>query len=570
MSRPRRPADLLLAVAVSGSLLSACGTSGTAPAAAGPTAAPTLKLVMGGDPTTLDPLLARDAHSFDVLNQTMEGLTREDSTGDVQPGIASSWQSTDGGLTWTFHLRHAMWSNGDPVRAADFVYAWRAALDPRNASPYSGQLRYLQGAAALRSLPPPPDSAKDPTAYQAYLQAQGPHIDQLLNAVGVTAPDDHTLVVHLAQTAPYWLGLTALPVYFPADQRQVTSWPAGKYGTDAQYTLSDGPFTVSAWTHGDHIRLTANPTYWDAAHVHLGGVDFTIVSDSNTVANLYDTGGIDALIPNVPHGMEDKYQAEPGFSTSPQLAVYGVLFNATDAGLSSADVRRALSEAIDRTALVNGVVKSHAVAAGALTPPGVLYDQGKHLSDLLHQTLGLSSAPAQAKADLAHGLAAAHLSALPPLTLLIVNAGGAPDEAAALQSMWAQNLGIQVHIQAVDGPTYVSMLTKGQFQLVLWGWNADYDDPETFLDLFVSGNADNFGHWSDPAYDAAMQAAESEPDLAKRGQDLATAEEAVLQQVAVAPLWFPVRNWIARPAVQGLEILPTGPDFDLKGVSIRG
>ncbi len=570
MPRPYGHAAPILSVLLGATLVAGCGTGRPEPAAA-PSGSAILHLVLAGDPPTLNPMLAQDALAFDVLNQTMEGLTREDASGDAQPGIASSWQTSDGGLTWTFHLRSARWNNGDPVQASDFVYAWRQALDPRTGSPYQGELRYLAGAKAVLQLPAPPNQTKAPQAYQSYLQSEGPKIDALLNAVGVSAPDAHTLVVHLAQPTPYWLGLTSLPVYYPEDQHALAAWAAGKYGTDAPYTLSDGPFSVSTWTHGASLDLRANPDYWDAAHVHLAGVHFEIVSDTNTVENLYDTKAIDALIPTVPHGTESQYQAEPGFQTAPELSVDGVLFNAHNPLLADVHIRRALSEAIDRTSLVQGVVKANAAPASVLIPPSVVYAQGKSIGGLVPPELPTSANATQARNDWKQGLADLHLSTAPALSLVIPNAGGAPDEAAAIQSMWQQTLGIQVNIQAVDPNTWVHQLVSGQFQqCIFWSWNADYDDPETFLDIFRSSDPENFGHWNDAAFDAAMSQAAAASDLQTRGKDLAAAEEELLKQVPIAPLWFPVRNWIAQPNVQGIEILPTGPDYDLKNVSIQG
>jgi oligopeptide transport system substrate-binding protein len=550
---------------------SACGNpgAGSGAAAGGPAAGTrVLRLTLSGDPPTLNPVLAVSSLSFDVLNQTMEGLTRLAPDGSVQPGIAQSWQEADGGRTWTFHLRRAQWSNGDPLRASDFVYAWRLALDPRTGSHYNYQLQYLEGAQALIDFPPPPDPQKDPAGYRDYVQTRGPEIDRLLQALGVSAPDDRTLVVHLARPVPYWLGLTAFPTYFPADAKQVQAWGTSRYGTDAQYTLSDGPFMVTDWTHNGHLDLARNPRYWDAAHVPLDGVRFTIVPDANTVSNLYDTGQLDAILPTIPAALLDRYRGQPGFQTAPQAAVSGLMFQVRDPALREVHLRRALSESLPRQELVAAILRGGGQPATSFTPPLLHYAPAKVFGDLVRPVLAATADPAAARADLATALAALGLAAPPQLTLLVTNSTGPQALAAALQGYWKQNLGLTVRIQAVDPRTLEADLEQGRFQIAFLGFGADYDDPESFLDLFTTGNAQNFGRWSDPSFDAAIRAAQSDQDPARRGHDLVAAEQELLDQLPFAPLWWPTRSWIVRPGVRGLAILPTGPDYALKGVEV--
>lgn len=580
MTRLRGQARLLTAILIGLSLTAACGKAAappasqdapsTASASSSAAAKPAiLNIAEPADPQTLNSMIAQDEYSFNVLNQVFEGLTRCDATGTPQPGIAQSWDVSDGGTTYTFHLRNAQWSNGDPLTAGDFVYAWQQVLDPRNGAPYSYQLQYVQGAQALLGFPKPPDPQKQAAQYQQYMQTEGPKIDQLLAAVGVSAPDAHTLVVHLTKPVAYWLSLTAFPTYFPADAKQVQAWGFDKYGTDVQHLVFDGPFVLTAWVPKDHLDFQKNPTYWDAASVHLAGIHELTVGDASTLQNLYDTGKIDAMIPSVPSAVVDQYASRPGFQSFAEASVVYVEYNAQDAVFKNALIRKALSEALPRDQFASGVVKGNAMPAYAFTPPSIHDGTGQTFGALVGKVLSTTADAAQAKTDFAAGLQQLGLSKTPTITLLTSTSATSETEGTALQALWQQNLGIAVQVKNVDFSTLVTDMGQGAFQMALTGWGADYDDPETFLDLFATGNAQNFGKWSDKAYDGDMAAAQSATDASQRAQDLAAAEKELLAQLPAAPLYWPARNWIARQGVSGIVFAPTGPDYSLKDVTIQ-
>lgn len=522
-----------------------------------------LTISIQGDPGTLDPVQASTATEFDVLNNTMEGLVRIGANGVLQGGIASAWTVSDKGRTYTFTLRNAHWSNGDPVTAQDFVDAWRQAVDPRTAAPYAGSFAYISGAPALLGLQLP-DATRDPAAYQAAVAK----IPGLLDQFGVQAPNPHTLVVHLSQATPYWLTLTALPPYFPVDPAFVQKVGASHYGGAAQDVLADGPFALQSWQHGGKLVLTRNPAYWDAHAVRLQQVTLLEVTEPATEVNLWNTGKIDITMPSLPQGFISAFKGKPGFQTAPQATTAYLVTNTQSGPFRNVLIRRAFSLALNRQQLAQDVVRGNALPAYALVPPIIDYAPGKVFAPLVGHVLSSEPDAQLAKQDLAQGLAALGQRQLPPVTLLVLNNSAQQTQAQALQAMWQSVLGVRVTLQPLDSATFFSDLGHGHFDLGLLGWNADYNDPTTFLDEFVGHSSMNLTGWNDPSFNADLQAAQAAGSSAQRGADLAKASQVLLSQLPAIPLYWTSRNWMVRSDVRGFVVYPTGPDYCLKWTSI--
>ena len=557
MPRLPRPQGIAAALLIAGLiLLSACSAAHSAPGGV-------LRLAYPGDPPDLNSMTAVDSISWDVLDQVLEGLTRPNAAGVPEPAIARSWTVSPDGLTYTFHLRQARWSDGEAVTAQDFVYAWQQALDPRHATGAASMLQYVAGAPALLGLQLP-----DPTKNAAGYRAAVAQIAPLEAKLGVRAQGTQTLVVTLAQPAAYWLSLTGLPVYFPAPQADVQRWGWAAYGSDPQHLLADGPFVLTTWVHNSQVAMQRNPDYWDASAVALQGVTAQIVTSESTISNLFAAHQIDGILPSIPPEYVAAYRGSPGYVSTPAAVVAYIQFSVTSPGLGSALVRQAFSLAIDRAALAGQVVGAGALPASSLVPPTIDYAPGQRFGPLVGALLPAQAEAATARADLAAGLRAAGLTKLPPLALLVPPDAASQTQAQALQAMWQATLGIKVSIESPDGQTYVGDLESGQFQMALLGWNADYNDPSDFLDLFQTGNGNNFGHWSDPAFDAKLQAADAQTNAAVRGTDLAAAEKLLLAQMPAIPLWWSSTNYILAPDVHGLVVNLTGPDYYLGHVTI--
>ncbi len=556
--RLRRPLAAFVAAAA---LLAACGR-GPSPAVSGPRAPAAASAILnvdwGGEPASLNPLLAADAISYNVLDQVMEGLVRLNRAGTPVPGIASSWTVGPRARTYTFSLRPARWSNGDALTAADFVFAWDAALNPCTGSPTAGNLSAIEGAAALLALRCP-DPHAHPAAF-ARAQRQATALDAHL---GLRALSTHTLRVTLSLPSPYWLDLTALPVYFPADAARVRAWGVKAYGTAIDRLVFDGPFVISKWRSGDYLDLRRNPRYWDAAAVHLAGVHGLMVSDPATAVNLYQAGQLDILAPVLPSSYVHRFRGRPGFRSATAPTTWFLWVNTAVAPLTNVHVRRALSAAIDRRSLAGAVVRGGAHAAYALTPPGIVAAPAPgSFASRVGPVLPVTAHPSRARAELGTGLRQLHLTQLPPLTVL--GPASARSELATLQAFWRQNLGVGVRVQTVDMQAELADLQSGRFDLALIDWSYDYNDPTSFLNVFA-GPMD-FTHWADPAYTGALQRAAAAGDSPARAADLATAERALLSQLPAIPLFWPGQNWVAHADIHGLVVHPLGETFSLRGV----
>ena len=518
-----------------------------------------LTISIQGGPGSLNPIQASTASQFDVLNNTMEGLVRIGPTGVPQGGIARSWNVSGDGLTYTFTLRNAKWSNGDAVTAQQFVDAWRQALDPRTASAYSSAFSYIQGAQALLQLQLP-DQTKDPSGYQTAVAK----IPGLLKSLGVQATGAHTLVVHLAQPTPYWLELTALPPYFPVDSTFVQKVGASHYGGSAQDVLSDGPFQLASWQHGGKLVLTRNPDYWDAGAVRLQQVTLLEVTQPATEVNLWNTGQIDITTPSLPQGFITRFKGTAGFQSAAEATSVYVVTNTHNTALANPLIRQAFSLAVNRQQLAQDVVRGNALPAYALVPPVIDYTPGQPFTNLVGKVLPLSANATQAKRDLAQGLNALGLKQMPAVTLLTLNNSAQQTQGQALQAMWKQVLGVQVNLQPLDPNTFFADLQQGQFDLGLLGWNADYNDPTTFLNLFLGNSSMNLTGWNNATFNQDLQAAQGTVSASARGRDLAAASRLLLSQLPVIPLYWTSRNWMVRPDVHGFVVYPTGPDYSLK------
>ena len=551
----RRTVHTLAAAALTAVLVAGCARSPAATASRNGH----LTVSIQGDPSTLDPVLTQTATEFDVLNNTMEGLVRIDSSGVPQGGIAKSWTVGPRGLTYTFTLRNAVWSNGDPVTATDFVDAWQQAVDPRTAAPYASDFSYIQGSAALLNMQLP-NATAHPNAYQAAVAK----IPGLLDQFGVQAPNAQTLVVHLAQPTPYWVSLTALPPYFPVDGAFVQKVGAANYGGSAQDVLSDGPFMLTSWVHNGQLVLARNPRYWDASAVRLSQVTMLEVTQPATEINLWASGKLGAMLPSIPQAYVAHFQGQPGFHSAADATTAYVVTNTAKGVFSNTLIRQAFSLAVDRQSLATNVVQGNALPAYALVPPVIDYTPGKPFTQLVGKVLGTTANDALAKQDLAAGLKALGLSSLPTVTLLTLNNSSQQTQGQALQAMWETALGITVQVDPLGTNTFFADLGQGQFELGLLGWNADYNDPTTFLGLFQGNSSMNLTGWNDASFNSDLNAAAGATTATQRGADLAAASQVLLSQLPAIPLYWTSRNWMVQTDVHGLVVYPTGPDYSLK------
>ncbi|KKC30322.1 ABC-type dipeptide/oligopeptide/nickel transport system, periplasmic component [Caldanaerobacter subterraneus subsp. pacificus DSM 12653] len=465
MLKHKRLVVLLLSVVlVLGALLAGCSSQSKTATTSQGQSEQVLNLNLGEEPPTLDPQKATDEVSITVLNAVLEGLVRYNKDGKIEKGsgLAKDWKISDDGLTYTFYLKDAKWSDGNPITAYDFEYAWKRALDPKTGSQYAYQLYYIKGA-------------------EEYNSGKG-SADQ----VGVKALDDKTLQVTLKAPAPQFLGLTSFVNYLPLEKSVYEKY-GDKVGSDPSTMVFSGPFIIKEWNHEQNIVLEKNPNYWDKDNVKLDKINFGMIKDNNSLVQNYDTGALDSIF--IPGDYIDKYKDSPEFHTYALATVWYLQFNNKDKIFKNANIRKAFTLAVNRELFVKEVMKNGSIPAEAVVPPGIPGYNGDFRSGA-GPGYFKDNDVAQAKEYLQKGLQELGLSKLPTIKFLTGDSDTANKYSVALQQMWNQALGVQVEIQNVAFKVRLDMMERRDYQIVLAGWGADYNDPMTFLDISETPKGD--------------------------------------------------------------------------------
>lgn len=502
-----------------------------------------LNLYIGDDLPNMDVSKATDAYSFLMMANTMEGLVRLDETGTAQPGIAESWEISPDSKTFTFKLRDAKWTNGDPVTAEDFVYSWKRTLNPDTGSQYSFMLYWVKGATA-------------------YNQGKGSEAE-----VGVKAIDAKTLQVTLDNPTPFFLNQMSFPIFF-AQNKKFIEEKGDKYGTSADTILSNGPFKMAAWEHDTSVNLEKNADYWDATNVALEQVNYQVIKDSTAAVNMYEAGQIDRV--GLVRDHVDRYKDTPEFSLKPELTNGYIIFNPAVKGLDNAKIRTAMTWAIDRDMYADIVYHNGTVGATGFVPNGTADSAGGDFRKTAGDTLTKKS-DAEVKAMLEAGLKEAGMKASDlKLELLVDDSDVAKKSSELLQEQWRSKLGINIDVQAVPFKLRLDKEKNMEYQIGLSLWGADYNDPMTFLDLFLAEGEFNKVKYNNPKYDELIALAKAESDTKKRAQYLVEAEKLLMKDMPIGPIFFRGKSFATKEYVKGLVTLPYGIDYDLKHVKIEG
>jgi len=471
-----------------------------------------LVMINGPDPETLDPALVTSIEGLRVVASLFEGLTRNDPvTAAPIPGLAARWEISPDGCVYTFHLRDNLrWTAGEPITAQDVVYSWRRVLDPQTASEYAGQLFYVKNGEDYNS-----GKIKDPSR------------------VGVHALDARTVQVELNQPTAFFLDLCAFQTLSVVPRRVIE-----QYGEDwmrARPLPASGPYRLEFWRLNDKIRLRKNPFYWDAAHTQSGVADYLCLSAPNTALNLYETGQADIIWDRdlLPNELLDVLGKRPDFHSFHYLGTYFIRCNTTKPPFDDPRVRKALALTIDKQRLVDKFLRGGEKAANRLVPDGTAHYE---------PASGLGYDPGLARQLLA---AAGYPSGkgFPAFAYLFDAAGGGgminQKIGVELQHMWEEQLGLHVGLQQMEKSVYLSAQNRLDYDLSRSTWIGDYDDPNTFLDLFRSNNGNNRTGWKNARYDALMREANRQTDVARRAALLQQAERIlVFDELPVIPLYF--------------------------------
>lgn len=549
---------LLTLVLVIGTILAGCGSANettttepgattdsgdageatTEPAADANLAADqTLSLNLSAEPPTLDPAQAQDSQSNTALRFMYEGLATIGEDGQPKEGAAESWEVSEDGLTYTFKMRQgAKWSNGDPVTANDFVYAWERVLSPETtpASVYAYQLYYIKGAEDFNT---------------------GKTTD--FSTVGVEAVDENTLKVTLTNPTPYFLGLTSFYTYYPVHQATVEASDA--WASSPETMVTNGPFTLTTWTAGSELGWTKNENYWDAANIKLTNVTASVVNSGATETASYQGGEIDYA--GAPTGEIPTDQIEPlsqqfadEFELTDIASTYYYEFNTQEEPFTNAKIRKAFAMSIDRQSLIDNVTKGGQTPAFGFVPTSIAgLNNGTFRDEHPHDEYFTEDA-AQAKTLLEEGMAEEGYTTLPPITLLYNTSENHQKLALAVADMWEKNLGVAVQTENQEWSVFLETKKTGNYQIARAGWTADYNDPMTFIDMFVTDGGNNTAFFSNEAYDKLVESAyTSGNDPEARMQELADAEKILIQdEMAIMPVYYYTQTSLTKPYLKGV------------------
>lgn len=478
----------------------------------------------GAEPRDLDPHLVTGFPEHRVIKALIEGLVGEHPTqdGQVVPAVAERWEADASARVWTFHLREAQWSNGDPVTADDFVYAYRRILNPELGASYAGMLYGIVNA-------------------QAYNEGRLSDFE----AVGVKALDAHTLEVRLTGPTPHLplmlTHYTWFPLHPPTIEKHGAFAQRGTGWTRAENFVGNGPFSLEEWRPNQRIVVRKRANYWDADAVALNGITFYPVQDRQTENRMFETGQIH-LTDGLPFNLRDQYRAaqRPEFREEPLFATSYVGLNTLHEGLTDPRVRQALSMVIDREQIIERVTKNGR-AAQAFVPPFI----GGYAGDD-----GVRYDPDAARALLAEAGYPGGVG-LPQFEFIIVNADTSRIFAEVLQGMWREELGIEVQLANKEWQVLISEMDSGNFDMFLLSWVGDYLDPATFLKIMRTGDGNNRTGYADPAYDALLDKANQQGTLAARYAVLAEAEARLLAAMPIVPLVWANNLYLADTRVEG-------------------
>ena len=492
----------------------------------------------------LNSVTTTDSVSFNVLTNLMEGFYRLDQDQKPVPAMAEGSEISGDGLTYEFTLRDGVqWSNGDPVTSQDFRYAWLKVLDPETAATYAYILStFIEGAAEYNS---EEGSADD---------------------VAIETPDDKTLRVTLVSKSPFFLQLTSFGTYFPQQQKFVENL-GDKYAQDGESLLYNGPYTMTEGTAGggQTIVLQKNDSYWDKANVAVETINGRIVKENDTAINLYEGGELDLTA--LEGNKVKQYEDSPDFYRRVEpFTVYGRL-NQKAPGLDNINIRRALMIGFDREGLTDQILQDGSVPAYGYVPPAIAPGPGNQTyreanGDLVPKDVESARALWEKGVE--------EIGETPKLTMLFSDDSSQRDMATYMQDQYKKNLGADLEVEVVTFDAALDRVDAEDYQInYAFGWIGDYDDPMTFLDLFLSDSSFNNSFFENDEYDRLIKGAQTEPNADERMQMMLEAEQILIEQAGCVPVYYAAVAGVKKPYFKGYTPHAFGGD-DYKYASIEG
>ncbi|WP_103108208.1 peptide ABC transporter substrate-binding protein [Brevibacillus reuszeri] len=498
-----------------------------------------LKLNLKTEPPSLDPPKGFDSTSNEVLNATMEGLARLDKEHKPQPAMAEKWTVSEDGKTYTFTLRDSKWSNGDPVTAQDFEFAFKRILDPNNAFPSAFLAYYIAGAEEFNNGKGNADGVK------------------------VKAVDDKTLEVQLKAPAGFFLHILTQPTFFPVNKKVAESNP--KWSENASTLVTNGPFKMEDWVHDQSVKVVKNDGYWDKDSVKYAGIDWVMVNDENTQYQMYKTGQLD-MVQTVPNDMKKKLIDSGEAKVESEASIYYYRMNTKMPPFNNVNIRKAFALAIDRQTLIDNVVQGKQTPALAHVPLGFPEPTGGDFREKGGDFIKDNDIE-QAKALLQKGMEEEGWTTLPPVTMTYNTSDAHKSIAQVLQEMYKKNLGVDVKLENKEWKVFLSDQRARNLQFSRSTIPADYGDPVNYLELYVTDHPGNRINYSNKEYDALVEKIRNTADETERFKLMHDAEKIFMDDMPLVPIYFATKVFMDQENVKGIIRHPVGT-LDYKWVEI--
>lgn len=494
-------------------------------------AAKTISLNAGMEPTGLNTLTSTYAIEFSLFMHMYENLVTLDDDDNTVPGAAESWDYDEDTLTYTFHLRKdGVWTNGDPVTAKDFEFAWSQALNPDVASDYAYFLYFIKNA-------------------EKYFNGE-----VAWDEVGVKVVDDYTLEVTMEQPTPYALFLFSFGTLAPINQRFYEAVGADLYSTEAQYFCTNGPFALTEWSHNDKIVMQKNDAWHGAADVEVEEIDWKIITDANAALSSFLAGDLDMVGLGTGELIKQAEAAGATIQSYTDGTSFYIYFNNNDQYLSNVNLRRALFNAIDEQKEIDTVWQNDNEPMTSFTAPGVSATDGTSFAGKVGELYAPSRDQEKAKEYLATALSELGCTVDELSAHLSIDCGDSATsiaEASFYQEQWRQVLGIEVTVNSMITKQGSQNRKTGNYVMSITGWGPDYNDPNTFLDLWVTDGGNNQTGFSNERYDELIDLAAKETDLEKRESYFIECEQIIADQLPIGPAFWRAPSYACSDKIKG-------------------
>ncbi|QVL57939.1 MAG: peptide ABC transporter substrate-binding protein [Simkaniaceae bacterium] len=498
-----------------------------------------LNISFGAEVRTLDPRLGGEYPTAHLIRMLFDGLMRRDENGITAPAVAESFVISEDFKTYTFTLRETYWSDGKPVTAYDFEYAWKKSLDPKTLSHGAQNFYFIKNAK---------------------LSAEGKiPVDE----VGARALDDKTFEVELEYPAPYFLEVLGCTLFHPVPKHLDEKDPNWVHRTDGTF-VSNGPFKLKRWKRGDFISVVKNPYYWDREHVHLAEVKVNFIEDGMTQLYLYEKNKLDWLgspVNKIPPEAIKSVKSDPSFASVPSPMVYWFFLNSETFPFHNKKIRQAFSYAISRNDIVDHIFDGNALPARGIVAPCFdlgnppcfedgNFEEAKKLFDEALEELKLTR------------------ETFSPITIKYASGVETLNRTAqTVQELWQKTFGIKVILHQADWPVQFTSIQKGDYQVGMMGWISFMGDPIYMLQTFkYKHDMVNMSNWESEEYLDLLEASNFEADPEKRNQILIAAEKVLMDEMPIIPICYVSMEFSKKPELIGVNLPPSG-EIDFKFAS---